>query len=196
MNYEKARQYILGRLSSELPPNLYYHSLEHTINVCDAVENIGTLEGIEGEDLLLLKTAALYHDSGFLVQYLKNESAGVALARNTLSQFGYTEHHLIKIESIIMATQIPQQSQSLLEEVMCDADLDYLGRHDFHPIADNLRKELMERNIVPSIKHWDEIQISFLTEHKYFTASATNLREKKKLQNLAEVLHRYTNDLY
>lgn len=196
MNYEKARQYIIERLSSELPPSLYYHCVGHTIDVCDAVENIGTLEGIQGEDLLILKTAALYHDSGFLVQYLKNESAGVTLARNTLSQFGYTEQHLDAIEKIIMATQIPQMSNSLMEEVMCDADLDYLGRDDFHPIADALKREFMEHKIVTSDKHWDEIQIAFLTKHAYFTRSAKNLRDKKKQLNLDEVKHRYDNNLY
>lgn len=196
MNYEKAREYIIERLTSELPPNLYYHSVQHTIDVCDAVERIATLEGINGEDLLLLKTAALYHDSGFLVQYLKNEEAGAEMAKNTLAQFGYNDKDIYVIKEIIMATQIPQMSKNIFEEVMCDADLDYLGRDDFHPIANALRKELMERGIVNSDKHWDEIQIGFLTKHKYFTASANNMRNDKKRQNLAEVQHRYTNNLY
>ncbi len=196
MNYEKARQYIIGRLSSELPSNLYYHSVGHTLDVCDAVERIATLEGISGEELIILKTAALYHDSGFLTQYLRNEPAGVEVAKKTLTDFGYTETQLSKIEEIIMATQIPQMSKNLLEEVMCDADLDYLGRDDFHPIADALKKELMERGIVASDKHWDEIQIGFLTKHCYFTSSAKKLRDEKKLKHLMEIKHRFNNNLY
>jgi hypothetical protein len=196
MNYEKARLFIIEKLSLELPSNLYYHSVGHTIDVCDAVEKIGIMEGIKGEELILLKTAALYHDTGFLFQYLKNEPAGVRLARTTLTQFGFTDQHLDVIEEIIMATQIPQRSKCLLEEIMCDADLDYLGRADFHPIADGLKRELMDRGIVNSEKHWDEIQISFLGKHSYFTLSAKKLRDEKKMQNLIEVKHRYTNNLY
>ena len=196
MNYEKAREYILEKLSSDLPPNLYYHSVAHTIDVCEAVERIATLEGILGEDLLVLKTAALFHDSGFIIQYLKNEEAGAQIAASTLAQFGYNEEQLAIIKQIIMATQIPQTSKNLFEEVMCDADLDYLGREDFHPIANNLKNELMERGIVNSGKHWDEIQIGFLTKHKYFTQSANELRNTKKQQNLAEVQYRYENNLY
>jgi predicted metal-dependent HD superfamily phosphohydrolase len=196
MNYEKARVFILDKLRMELPPNLYYHSVGHTIDVCDAVERLGQLEGVSGEELILLKTAALYHDSGFLKQYLSNEPAGVELACTTLVQFGFTEKHLEVIGAIIMATQIPQKSNNLLEEVMCDADLDYLGRADFHPIADGLRRELHDRAIINSDKQWDEIQIAFLSKHCYFTSTANQLRNEKKQQNLAEVKHRYDNNLY
>lgn len=196
MNYEKARAYILERLRAELPGNLYYHCVEHTIDVCNAAERIGISEGIKGEELILLKTAALFHDSGFLTTYFKNEPAGVAIAKSALVAFGYTEQHLTIIEQIIMATQLPQTSKSLLEEVMCDADLDYLGRDDFHPIANALKKEFLEHKVVTSDKHWDEIQIAFLSKHAYFTKTAREQRELKKQQNLAEVQDRYKSNLY
>lgn len=196
MNYEKARQFILEKLEKELPQNLHYHSIHHTIDVCDAVERIGLLENISSEEIILVKTAALYHDSGFIYQYLKNEPVGVEIARKSLPEFNYSDQEIDLISEIIMATQIPQTSKNLLEEIMCDADLDYLGRDDFHPIADSLKQELMEHQMVKSDKHWDEIQISFLTQHKYFTKTANRLRNNKKQDNLNEVIHRYKNELY
>jgi hypothetical protein len=70
---------------------------------------------------------------------------------------------------------------------MCDADLDYLGRDDFHEIADLLRRELREHGKLDSDKQWDEIQIKFLEQHTYFTQSAINLRQVKKLHHIEEI---------
>jgi HD superfamily phosphodiesterase len=73
MDYEAVKIYILKRLEEGLPQILYYHGLSHTLNVLNAVEKIAEGEGVSGNDLILLSTAALFHDSGFLVQY-KNKA--------------------------------------------------------------------------------------------------------------------------
>ena len=79
---------------------------------------------------------------------------------------------------------------------MCDADLDYLGRDDFHEIATRLREELKEHGKIDSDKQWDEIQVKFLNMHKYFTKTAIKTRKKKKQQNLKEVVERLERDEY
>ena len=68
-----------------------------------------------------------------------------------------------------MATRIPQTPLTKLEEIICDADLDYLGRDDFHQIADSLKNELMAFGKIQSDKQWGEIQIPLLEKHSYFT---------------------------
>lgn len=79
---------------------------------------------------------------------------------------------------------------------MCDADLDYLGRDDFHEIADRLRLELREHGKIDSDRAWDEIQVKFLTSHKYFTKTAKDMRDEKKTQNLQEIKDRLKRDEY
>lgn len=79
---------------------------------------------------------------------------------------------------------------------MCDADLDYLGRDDFHQIADLLRKELREHGKINSDRQWDEIQVSFLTQHRYFTKTSIETRRPKKLQNLEEIKQRLQRNEY
>ena len=64
-----------------MPANLHYHDLRHTTDVCAAVERLALMEGIEGDDIFLLKTAALYHDAGFVHQYANNEDIGADLAQ-------------------------------------------------------------------------------------------------------------------
>lgn len=79
---------------------------------------------------------------------------------------------------------------------MCDADLDYLGRDDFHEISDRLRQELIDHGKVENHRQWDEIQISFFKLHKYFTKTAKDTRNKKKAKNLKEIKARLKEGVY
>lgn len=187
INYRKAEKYILKRLQKELPDNLHYHDINHTKDVCAAVERLALMEGIEGDDIFLLKTAALYHDAGFIKQYAKNEDIGAALAVEVLPRFGYTQEQIETIKKLISVTKIPHQPDNHLEQIICDADLDYLGGDRFHETADKLKLELMERGMVSSDKEWDELQIKFLEAHRYFTDSAKNLRRANKEKRIAEI---------
>lgn len=190
IHYRKAEKYIVKRLKKELPDNLHYHDLRHTTDVCAAVERLALMEGIEGDDIFLLKTAALYHDAGFVHQYANNEDLGADLAQEVLPRFGYTQDQIDIIKGLIQATKVPQKPQTHLQQIICDADLDYLGGDEFHPIADKLKRELMERDIVSSDKQWDELQIKFLEAHTYFTKTAIEIRRANKLERIAEVKER------
>lgn len=190
INYRKAEKYILDLLEKELPENLHYHSIRHTRDVCAAVERLALMEGIEGDDIFLLKTAAQYHDAGFIKQYTNNEAIGAALAREALPNFGYTAEQIATIERLIMATKVPQKPKDHLEQIICDADLDYLGGDEFHFISDKLKRELMERSIVENDKQWDELQISFLEAHTYFTKTAIRLRKANKKIRIHEIKER------
>lgn len=187
INYMKAERHIMKVLEDELSNNLHYHSIRHTKDVTEAAERIALMEGITDEDLFLLKSAASYHDAGFVEKYDANEEIGMKMARETLPKYGYTKSQIDIIDGLIKATEIPQSPKTHLEQIMCDADLDYLGRDDFHVIADLLRRELREHGKINSDKLWDEIQVKFLTQHTYFTKSAIASRQKKKLKHLDEI---------
>ena len=196
INYYKAERHIMKVLEKGLSDKLHYHSIAHTKDVVKAVERIALSEGVTDEGLFLLKSAATYHDAGFVEQYDKNEPIGARMADEILPKYGYTEQHIQTIKELIFVTQIPHQPKNKLEEIMCDADLDYLGRDDFHEIADRLRRELKEHGKIDSDRKWDEIQVIFLTQHKYFTETSISTRRAKKLQNLDEVKERLERDVY
>ncbi|NVK66470.1 MAG: hypothetical protein HWE22_17900 [Flavobacteriales bacterium] len=196
INYYKAERHIIQLLEKRLSKNLHYHSIAHTKDVVSAVERIALLEGVTDEGLFLLKSAATYHDAGFIEQYDKNEPIGVRLAGEILPKYGYTDVHIDRIKELIYVTEIPHKPKNLLEEIICDADLDYLGRDDFHEIADKLRRELKEHGKIESDRQWDEIQVVFLKKHKYFTKTAIKTRKKKKKQNLKEVQERLAKNEY
>jgi ligand-binding sensor domain-containing protein/class 3 adenylate cyclase/predicted metal-dependent HD superfamily phosphohydrolase len=196
INYYKAERHIIKVLQKGLSEKLHYHGIDHTKDVVKAVERIAIMEGVTDEGLFLLKSAATYHDAGFVEQYEKNESIGARLAEEILPKYGYTEQHINTIKELIFVTEIPHKPKNKLEEIICDADLDYLGRDDFHEIADRLRRELREFGKISSDRKWDEIQVQFLTAHRYFTATAIKTRKDKKLKNLEEIKAKLERDEY
>jgi uncharacterized protein len=187
MRFEEAKQFILDRLSQELPPNLFYHGLHHTIDVCKSVEELALAERVNGDSLLLLKTAALFHDSGFLQQYLNNEPVAVSFAEQVLPRFGYTSEQIETVGKIILSTQIPQKPSNHIEQIMCDADLDYLGRDDFFQISETLKKEWLAYGIITDEEEYNHKQVSFFQQHNYFTETSRKIREPKKQKHLLEL---------
>jgi len=187
MDYGKAKAYISKKLNLELPSNLYYHGFHHTVDVLNATKMIIEFLGIKGEDADLLKTAALFHDCGFLRQYQNHEEHGCEIAREVLPGFGYAPEQVDIICGMIMATKIPQTPKTKLEEIICDADLDYLSRDDFEYIAATLFRELIENRLVDKEETWNRIQLKFLSNHHYFTAYAQRLREPEKQKRVEEI---------
>lgn len=196
INYMKAERYIMKLLEKKLSPKLHYHSIAHTRDVTKAAERIALMEGVRGEDLFLLQTAATYHDAGFVEQYEANEPIGVKMAREILPKYGYSEEQIDVVAGLIYSTRIPHNPANHLQEIICDADLDYLGRDDFHDIADKLRIELREHGKINSDRLWDEVQVKFLTQHQYFTKSAIKLRQNKKERHIQEIKDRLAKGDY
>lgn len=137
------------------------------------------------ESLDLLKTAALFHDSGFMNTYYGHEEEGCRIAEQALPDFDYSPEQITVICRMIMATKIPQDPQTHLEMIISDADLDYLGRDDFEPIAATLFEELKVRNIVQEVDKWNQIQVRFIEEHCYWTQSECSRRNALKEKHLA-----------
>ena len=187
MQFEKVKKFVLGKLRKELPQNLTYHSLGHIKDVYGAAETLAELENVTGEDLTLLLTAVLFHDSGFLVQQKEHERISCELARQYLPAYAYNPEQIERICGMIMATQIPQTPHNKLEKIICDSDLDYLGRDDFFTIGDKLYDELCMYGIISNENEWNKLQVKFLEAHKYFTPAAKKLRKAKKDEHLALV---------
>lgn len=178
---------ILPKLERELPPNLYYHNIKHTIDVYTQVELIGRKENIEPADMLILRTAALLHDLGFTKGYQNHEEMGAEMAREILPAFRYSHAQVERVVTLILATKLPQKPRNILEQIICDADLDYLGRTDFIPVSNMLFKELHERGMVGSILEWNKMQVAFIEKHHYFTKTATNQRDVNKAKQLENI---------
>lgn len=188
MDFEKTEAYVFDKLEESLSETLFYHGVHHTIDVSNAALQIAIAEGINDKEmLLLLQTAALYHDLGFISTYGGHEEESCRFARISLPGFGYTPRQTEQVCGMIMATRIPQTPTNQLERIMADADLDYLGREDFWPISNSLYEELREREMVKDKDSWNKIQISFLEKHQYWTETSKKWREPGKLKRIEEL---------
>ena len=93
-----------------------------------------------------------------------------------------------------MKTKLPPKPETLLEQIICDADLDYLGRADFIPVSGNLYRELRERGAIEDdINKWNKMQIKFIEGHQYFTNSAKKMRDVNK-NNQLEAIRRLVEE--
>lgn len=180
MQFQQAKSYINARLRKELPRHLTYHSVAHVRDVYKAAERLAKAEGVKGEDLTLLLTAVLFHDAGFIFQSKDHEKIGCDIVREDLPRFEYTPEQIERICGMIMATRIPQTPHNLLEQIIADADLDYLGRNDFWTIGNTLFEELQMYGIIQTEEQWNALQVKFLEQHHYFTETALQTRKPKK----------------
>lgn len=180
IRFTDIQEIVLDKLEKELPDYLYYHNVKHTVDVVTEVELIGWAEGCTDEEILLLKTAALFHDAGHTIEYDNHEYHSTLLAREMLPFFNYDQEQIERICSIIMATKLPPNPKNLLEKIICDSDLDYLGRSDFIPVSNTLFEELRACKKMGSINDWNKIQVKFISGHQYFTKTARRLREVNK----------------
>ena len=197
-NFELIKADILNRLRTELPKNLFYHCPEHTLDVIDASIRIAESENVSGKDLYLTKVAALFHDTGFLVVHRGHEEQSCLVARESLNGYGMPETDIDKICELIMATKLPQSPKDKLGEILCDADLDYLGRDDFFTIGNTLYEEMMDYRFLSNEREWNRLQLKFLENHSYFTPTSIRLRnniKKQHLDRIREIVEGYGTDL-
>lgn len=185
--YRKAYDYIIDRMGRELPSGYYYHNVDHVLDVLQAVTTIAELEKVGPADTELLQVAALYHDSGFVISDADHEKVGCNIAKEFLSTVGYTSEEIDTIMHLIMATHVPHAPVSHLEQIICDADLDYLGRDDFFTTGHRMFLEMQALGKVKDEQDWNELQLTFLNSHRYFTATSQALRQEKKMRHLEMV---------
>lgn len=187
-DFERARQYALAQLQNQLPTALVYHSMAHTVDdVVPAAAFLAACEGVAGLERIVLLTAAYYHDLGFIERYGENETLSARLAAAVLPRFGYSPAQVATIGDIILATRLPQEPHTLLEEIMADADLDVLGRDDFEARNRLLRLEMAAYGAHYSDEDWCREQVMFLQSHHYFTPAARDRRSAGQQRNIVRL---------
>ena len=180
MQYEQVYFFLISKLEKELPAWLTYHNAEHTKNVIAGAEHLAKTENIIGDELLLLKTAALFHDAGFLGNHQTHEEISCKLAKEYLPEYDYNPEQVAIICNMIMATRLPQSPKDQLAKYLCDADLYYLGTDDYAVNAEKMFTEFKKTGFVKTKTEWLIKQADFLSSHSYFTETARLEREPQK----------------
>ncbi len=187
MQYEKVYDYVMQMLEKELPSKATYHNKNHTVEVIHSVEAIACEESVDHADMVILKTAALFHDIGYIKSNINHEEISCSYAEEILKDFGYDNSAIGQICTMIMATKVPQNPTDTLSEILCDADLYYLGGDNYAYYADILKSEFINYGTINEDKEWLLVQHQFLQSHVYFTATARKYLGSGKEENAARI---------
>ena len=185
-DYQDAYDKVEAFLLKELPLYYTYHSIEHFRDVVKQVERIAKKEKIDKAGILDIKLAAWLHDVGYIWGPLDHEEKSVEYAKVILNEMKFPKSKISLITGMIMATKMPQSPKNHFEQIICDADLDYLGRNDYEDISSNLLKELEINQKITNF-NWLQIQEKFLKSHNYFTLTSQKSREKNKQKRLTNI---------
>jgi len=178
--------HILGYMQENWPAHLTYHSLSHTLDVANVCDNYIDFYGIGVEDANLVRIAAISHDIGYLIAPVDHEELGIELVRPFLENL-LDKPQLENVNNMIRATKVPQRPTNIFEEILADADLDYLGREDYDLQSEKLYLEFLRDDILNHEKEWLEAQIRFLENHTYHTSFAKENRAGQKHKKLVEL---------
>ena len=190
--YELAFQKVESFLLENLPKQYTYHTIEHIRDVVKQAERIAKKEKIDKSIIQDIKLAAWLHDVGYIWEPNRHEARGAEYATSILTEMKFPRSKISLITGMIMATKIPQSPKNHLEQIICDADLDYLGRDDYDYNSSNLLKEIeLSKKITQ--KEWLLIQEKFLKAHAYFTTTSQKLRNKRKKETLLSIQEQLKN---
>lgn len=187
--YRTLRKQILSDLEANLPKTLTYHALEHTLDVLNVCNQYIKREKLPEEERYMLRAGAIVHDMGFLKGPANHEEVGAGMAENMMKDLGVDQEIIEKVKGLVMATKIPQNPQNHLQRIICDADLDYLGRQDYPEISQRLFEELKNMNVISTDQQWKDLQINFLKAHHFHTPFAIKNREPQKQIWLKKLLN-------
>ncbi len=176
--YPKVCHQILDDLSERLPDFLKYHCLNHTIDVANVCNFYIDYYLISDRVADLIRIAAVAHDYGYIFDPKEHEERSIVEVRPMLTK--YSDKEIAVIDGLIRATKVPQKPQNLYEQILSDADLDYLGREDYPKLSEALYQEFLHFGVVENQADWLDVQIRFLEGHQFQTDWAKNNRTENK----------------
>jgi predicted metal-dependent HD superfamily phosphohydrolase len=181
----EAEKYVSGLLENETPEGYIYHTLAHTQDVVKNAVIIGTDEKLTEEEMNILRSAAWFHDVGYLKKYKGHEEASAEMAVKFLERHGVEEYIRTAVAESIRATAFPQSPESRVAKVLCDADFMHLGQENYFEQAEKLRQEQKNAGIRKLKKaEFDHESVRLFEEHHWHTVFCRNNLEKTKQKNL------------
>ena len=163
------KEKIFDDLSNILDENYSYHNLDHTKRVISAAIDIGINYDLSEKDWRCLLTACLLHDYGFIESHVEHEKISAKLSSQILPKYGFSETDIQIINSLIIVTKLEEKPKNLLESIIRDSDLEYLGSEDFIKISPLLKKEWINCKVVKSDSEFYKIQYEFILNHSFYT---------------------------
>ena len=182
---KETQDFVFNLFKTQLPDGLLYHNFSHVKETVLSCEKIAKIHDLNDEQIEVTLLAAWLHDTGFTKKYIDHEQESVEIAKDFLNKKEYPGKKLAQVIACVKATKMPQNPKTLLEEIICDADLSSLGKPTYFENSELLRSEWEQQ----CEKKIDEIEylkkeLDFLTSHRFHTIVAHELYESQKIKNI------------
>ncbi|MEM0938695.1 MAG: Pycsar system effector family protein [Bacteroidota bacterium] len=192
---KNVKEHSIYVLSNQLPPQLTFHNLEHTLNVVKGVKIIGSGEELNEDDMIILEIAALLHDVGYKDSFENHEENSKSIASRLLSDLDADKEIIDKVNLCISATQSEHIPKNKLEKIMKDADMFHFSSKSYFEKLENLRQEWFNiNNKSYSDLEWYKLNLDYLLQHTYQTEFAKTYFQPLK-DNLVEEIKSKVNKL-
>lgn len=181
-------KFVREFFATNLSAGMHFHHIGHTEDVVRAVIEIGSNCALDDKEMQILQVAAWFHDSGYCFEYEGHENSSIDIADGFLSSKKCSRSFIEKVQDCIWATRFPQAPETLLEQVICDADLYHFSKENYPEYAAALRAEwAIVLHKVFTDRDWDSINKDLLIEHRYHTGYGRNVLEERKQNNIVRL---------
>ena len=183
---KNASEYITELLTKSLPSECTYHNLIHTLQVVDAVDEIGKNSGLTEDQLEVLHLSAWFHDTGFVRGYEGHEGKSIEIADEFLKENDYPPDKIAMINKTISVTDMKKKPVDSLEKIIRDADILHIGKGKFYENSFLLKREW---EIIRGKKYteteWIKSSLDFVTKTEFYTNYAKSRYEEGRHKNIS-----------
>lgn len=168
---------VLSKLEDELHKNLYFHNFEYIRHLYEYSGLLAKAANLDLEETLLIRTSALLLNVGFTGGYENQENRSAEYARNILQEYNYSDKQIIVISNLILSTKWPPEPGNMLEMVLYDTKMEFIGRTDFIRLYKLLFLEQNQYLKTIDVLEFKRKQLEIIHQYVFFTESARRLRE-------------------
>ncbi len=180
--------YVTNFIAEQVPEQYAYHNISHTNAVVGSAKAIGEAAGLSESDQEILLLAAWFHDTGYDKGAKDHEVRSAKYAKDYLSGHEYSEEDINRVVACILATRMPHQPKSILEKMLCDADLSHVGQKIYWEKCSNVRQEMtLTQGVVMTDQEWVDFEIEFMKNHRFHTPVAQVLYGDRKAKHLRQL---------
>lgn len=184
----EASAFILKLFREKLSPVYTFHNPQHTLDVVEQACTIGKAYNLTDEEMETLLLAAWFHDSGYTEVYEGHEEASMMLAQTFLRKHDCQKNRIDAVCGCIQATEMPQQPQNLVEQILCDADISNIASDSFFDMSARLREEHRAiKGKTYTDAEWYDIKYHICKLHQFHTDYARRHFAPKQAENAAKL---------
>lgn len=200
MNYkaetEKVKQFAENYLNSNANDHILYHDIAHTKAVVASATKLAKIHHLNEEETFIVITACWFHDAGYYNgPVLGHEKRGADIAAAFLRSSHIDDVIIDAVYACILSTKMPQQPITLLDKIVCDADLSHLATGDFSERNKLLRKETEAATQQKISKvDWRKSTLSFLEGYSFHTEYGKTVMDAGRLKNIEKLKERVALD--